>query len=83
MNNKYKVLKVELNRSEVSKQILKGEGTVNLCQRLAKDMQSRAGDGYETSTFKGRNRVNVSVGAGTKEAYKDNMENNTLLKAMR
>lgn len=81
--NKYKVLKVELNRSEVSKQILKGEGTVNLCQRLAKDMQSRAGDGYETSTFKGRNRVNVSVGAGTKEAYKDNMENNTLLKAMR
>lgn len=81
--NKYKVLKVELNRSEVSKQILKGEGTVNLCQQLAKDMQSRAGDGYETSTFKGRNRVNVSVGAGTKEAYKDNMENNTLLKAMR
>ena len=81
--NKYKVLKIELNRSEVSKQILKGEGTVNLCQRLAKDMQSRAGDGYETSTFKGRNRVNVSVGAGTKEAYKDNMDNNTLLKAMR
>lgn len=81
--NKYKVLRVELNRSEVSKQILKGEGTVNLCQRLAKDMQSRAGDGYETSTFKGRNRVNVSVGAGTKEAYKDNMDNNTLLKAMR
>ena len=81
--NKYKVLKVELNRSEVSKQILKGEGTVNLCQRLAKGMQSRAGDGYETSTFKGRNRVNVSVGAGTKEAYKDNMDNNTLLKAMR
>ena len=81
--NKYRVLKVELNRSEVSKQTLKGEGTVSLCQRLAKDMQSRAGEGYETSTFKGRNRVNVSVGAGTKEAYKDNMENNTLLKAMR
>lgn len=81
--NKYKVLKVELNRSEVSKQILKGEGTVNLCQRLAKDMQSRAGEGYETSTYKGRNRVNVSVGAGTKEAYKDNMDNNTLLKAMK
>ena len=44
--NKYKVLKVELNRSEVSKQILKGEGTVNLCQRLAKDMRSRVCEGY-------------------------------------
>lgn len=82
MNN-YKVTKVELNRSEVSKQILKGAGTTSFIQKLAKDMQSRCGEGYETSTFKGRRRVNVSVGAGTKEAYLDNMDNNTLLKAMR
>lgn len=81
--NKYKVLKVELDRAEVSKQILKGDGTRSLCEKLAKDMQSRAGEGYETSTFSGRRRVNVSVGAGTKEAYQDNMNNNTLLKAMR
>lgn len=81
--NKYRVLKVELNRGEVSRQLLKGPEITSFCEKLARDMQSRCGEGYETSTFKGRRRVNVSVGAGTKEAYQDNMNNNTLLKAMR
>lgn len=82
MNN-YKVTKVELNRSEVSKQILKGAGTTSFIEKLARDMQNRCGDGYATETYQGRRRVNVSVKAETREAYRDNMDNNTLLKAMR
>ena len=77
------MLRVELNRGEVSRQLPKGAGTAALLRRLASGMQERAGEGYSVSEHAGRKRTNVSVGAATKEAWRDNLENNTLLKAMR
>lgn len=81
--NKFRVLKVELNQAAVRSQILKAPETAAACRKIAQDIQGRAGAGYELSEFSGRNRVNVSVGVATKEAYQDNLANNTLLKAMR
>lgn len=43
----------------------------------------RLGDGYEATTYKGKNRVNASVVATTYEARKENSKNNTILKAIR
>lgn len=48
----------------------------------AQQVQARAGEGYGISPYVGQTRANVSVFAETKEAYQDNMENNTLLKAL-
>ena len=51
-------------------------------QSSARTVQSSAGDGYAISEHIGKTRGNVSVYASTAEAYKDNLQNNTLLKAV-
>lgn len=71
-----------LNREGV-RQLLTSEEMMGVCQKYANAMKASAGDGYETSSFRGRNRVNVSVYPTTNKAYKDNQKNNTLLKAVR
>lgn len=53
------------------------------CKEHAKAIKNRAGNGYATSNFKGKTRVNVSVYTQTKKAKKDCKDNNTLLKALR
>lgn len=71
---------------------LNGDGVVALlkspeikayCKQLADGIASRAGSGYEVSTYTGLTRVNASVMAATNAAKRDNMKNNTLLKAVR
>lgn len=75
-------VKVELNRDAV-RGLLQSSEMKNICQSLANGIASRAGSGYEVSTYTGRTRVNASVLAATSEAKRDNMKNNTLLKAVR
>lgn len=75
-------IKVVLNRDAVRDQLLKSQWIADICEGYAKQMQAVAGDGYEISTHVGQNRVNVSVYADTREAEKDNFDNNTLLKAL-
>lgn len=74
--------KIVLNREGV-RALLKSEEMMACIQELADDITNRLGDGYITSAYTGRNRVNVSVGTNTKEAYQDNLENNTILKAVK
>lgn len=74
-------VKFELNRSGV-KELLRSQGALNVCKGYADAACGRAGDGYEVTTYVGRNRVNASVHASTYEARKDNYENNTLLKSL-
>ena len=45
-------------------------------------MAARAGDGYATDVYQAGSRVIASVYTETEEAMKDNLENNTLLKAV-
>lgn len=65
------------------RQLLKSDEMMSVCQTYANGMKSSAGDGYATSPYRGRNRVNVSVYAKTSKAAQDNLDNNTLLKAVR
>lgn len=71
-----------LNRTGVA-ELMKSPEMVVLLKETAKTIQNRAGDGYETSTFVGKNRVNISVKTKSRKAIRDNNKNNTLLKALR
>lgn len=73
--------KFQLNRDGV-RELLQSSEMMAICKSYADAVCMRAGDGYEVSTYTGINRVNASVKAVTSEAYKDNLENNTLLKAL-
>ena len=75
-------IKVELN-SEAVRSLLQSSEMKTICQNLANGIASRAGSGYEVSTYTGKTRVNASVIAATSAAKRDNMKNNTLLKAVR
>ena len=75
-------VKVKLNRTGV-KALLRSEEMRAICEKHASDIVRRCGEGYETDSFVGRNRVNVMVSASTYEAKRDNAENNTILKAVK
>lgn len=71
----------KLNRAGVRELLRSGE-MASICREHANKVKNAAGDGYEVTTYTGRNRVNASVHAETYEARKDNYKNNTLLKAL-
>ena len=72
----------ELNSAGV-RELLKSPYIASCCRSAAEEIAARAGDGYQaTDTYIGRNRVNVSVEAATSKAARDNLKNNTLLKAV-
>jgi len=75
-------VKIKLNRAGV-KALLRSEEMRTTCEKHASEIARRCGEGYETNTFVGRNRVNAQVMASTYEAKRDNAENNTILKAVR
>ena len=75
-------VKFVLNKSGV-RELLRSEEMMGLCQEYAQGIQERAGDGYESDTYVGKNRVNAMVFASTSKAKRDNLENNTLLKAVK
>ncbi len=73
--------RIELN-SEGVQELLKSPEMAAICQNLANDIAARAGTGYQVTVYTGKTRVNASVKAVTEEAWKDNLKNNTLLKAV-
>lgn len=74
--------RVELN-SEGVREMLKSAEMAAICREHAQAIARRAGDGYSTSTYTGRTRVNASVATATEAAMQDNLKNNTLLKAVK
>ena len=75
-------IEVKLNSAGV-KQLLKSEEMKNICAEHASNIIQKVGDGYEMDTYTGQNRVNAMVRATTPQAMRNNMKNNTLLKAVR
>lgn len=75
-------LKVELNHEGI-RDMLRSPEAKAICEKQAKDVQSRLGEGYVVSSYTGEGRVNASVLAESDKAKRDNMKNNTILKAMR
>lgn len=75
-----KLVKFELNYNGVG-QLLKSPEMVSVLTDAASQIKNRAGDGY--SVHIGPHRANVSVRTETEEAIQENLDNNTLLKAVR
>lgn len=71
-----------LNRAGVA-ELMKSPEMVAFLKETAKTIQNRVGDGYETNTFIGKNRANISIKTKSRKAIRDNNKNNTLLKALR
>lgn len=76
-----KKVKFELNRKGVA-ELMKSAEMVNVLEGYGKRATDTLGDGYESETYQGKNRANVEVKAVTFKARKDNLENNTILKAV-
>ena len=76
-------VKIKLNRKAVRDQLLKSDAMANICKAQAEAMAARCGNGYAADVHVGKNRVNASVYPATKEAARDNLNNNTILKAVR
>lgn len=75
-------VKFTLNRSGVAN-LLKSSEMQNVLTEHATKIKNRCGEGYEQDIYVGGNRANAMVSATTYDARKENMENNTLLKAVR
>lgn len=74
--------KIVLNRQGVAA-LLKSPEMMNICQEHANATVASLGEGYEVTTHVGKNRVNAEVAAVTYKARRDNMENNSILKALK
>lgn len=75
-------IKVELNRSGV-RDLLRSKEMEGICREYADAAVSRLGSGYSSNTHTGKNRVNAEVTADTYSARRENLQNNTILKAVR
>lgn len=72
----------KLNRSGVRK-LMQSEEMQSVLREKASQIQARCGDGYESDLMVGKNRANAMIRAVTHAAKRDNMGNNTILKAVR
>ena len=75
-------IKFKLNRKGVA-ELLKSAGMQEVLNEYATGIRNRCGDGYTQDIYVGKNRANAMVSAETYQAKKDNLENNTILKAVR
>ena len=74
-------VKLELNRDGV-RALLKSNEMQAICEEHANAALAKLGEGYEVSSMVGENRCNASVAAVSEEAKRENMEGNTILKAV-
>lgn len=74
-------VKIVLNSDGV-RQLLKSSGVQKLLKDKASEIRGRCGDGYEQDIHIGENRANAMIWAETPKAKHDNLQNNTILKAV-
>lgn len=74
-------LKLELNRAGV-RALLRSDEMAAMLRKTAAAAAGRCGTGYEASDYLMPTRTVARVGAATAEARRDNLENNTILKAL-
>lgn len=72
--------KFVLNRAGV-RELMQSQEMQDVLVEFASQVAERAGDGYDV--YIGVNRANVSVMTATEEAMADNLDHNTLEKAIR
>lgn len=64
-------------------ELLKSQEMESICMDHARQIANRAGEGFEADAFTGNRKVMAGVKPVTAEAYQKNLNENTLLKAMR
>lgn len=74
-------LKIVLNREGV-RELLRSEDMMSICKSHADAAAAALGEGYEVSTHTGKNRVNAQITAVSREARQENLDNNSILKAL-
>ncbi|MBQ5477955.1 MAG: hypothetical protein IIT64_09185 [Bacteroidaceae bacterium] len=72
--------KFVLNRAGV-RELMQSQEMQDVLVDFAQQVAEKAGDGYDV--YIGINRANVSVRTATEEAMADNLDHNTLEKAIR
>ena len=75
-------IKFKLNRKGVA-ELLKSAAMQEVLNEYATGIRNRCGDGYTQDIYVGKNRANAMVSAETYQAKRDNLKNNTILKAVR
>ena len=75
-------MQFKLNRKGVA-DLMKSAEIQTVLKDYATSIKNRCGDGYEQDIHIGKNRANAMVSATTFKAKKDNMDNNTILKAVK
>ncbi len=75
-------VKIELNSAGV-RDMLRSPEMQALLEERAQNALNGLGTGYDKSLMVGKNRANVSIMVTTYDAYRDNLKNNTILKALR
>jgi len=76
-----KKVEIKLNSAGIQ-ELLKSAEIANACMQAARSVQAKAGDGYEVQSRTYPERTGAAVIAVSKEAIKENLEDNTLLKAL-
>ena len=74
--------KFELNKAGV-RELLQSDEMQAVLNKKASNAVNRLGAGYEKDSYVGKNRANAMVYAETYQAKKDNLRNNSILKAVR
>lgn len=74
-------VKFKLNRSGV-RELMQSSEMMGICKSYADNALGRLGGGYEVTTYTGKTRVNAQVSAETYQAKRDNLKNNSILKAV-
>lgn len=74
-------VKIVLDKEGI-RELLRSEEAKALCKEYADNALAQLGAGHEVTTWTGPNRVNASVRATTYLTRKENLENNTILKAV-
>lgn len=75
-------IKFERNEDGVAA-LMQSPEMMAACEHYAKSAVARLGDGYEVTTYTGVHRVNASIIATTQEAMQEQLDSNTMLKALK
>ena len=75
-------IKVVLNRAGVGA-LLKSEEMKSCLQKISAEISGRAGEGYAADIKNMGTRLIASVYTETEDAMRDNLDNNTILKALK
>lgn len=76
-----KVESLELN-SQGIRELLRSEEMKQICETYTDKAAESLGEGYESESFTGKNRVNARLNAVTWEAVNGNKKDNRMIKAV-